>query len=134
MAYRAAKAGVSPVLSQRHRQQAEIMQGIRNDLVRLASAYLERSKQYPGPGTEEFKQWLERDFTPQFNDLRRRMLETELPSEPTTALLQACEKLSAAISQPDRNDLRVAAADSALEAASVVDSFLAGWETSGATE
>ncbi len=130
LAYNAARSGVSPVLREQHEKQAERLRALRDDMVRLASVYVERSKQYPGPGTPEFSQWLNQDFMPKFNDMRRRLLEADLPAEPLAALLQASEKLSAAVSQPERGDLRVTAADDALEAASVVDSFLSGWENS----
>ena len=129
LAYQAVKAGVSPVLKEEHEKQAEEIRALRDDLVRLASTYLERSKQYPGPGTPEFKQWIDHDFMPQFNGLRQRLLEAQLSAEPMAALLQASDKLSAAVLQPERNDLRVAAADQALEAASMLDGFLSGLET-----
>lgn len=126
-AYHMVRSGTGLVLGKEHAQQAQQLRQYRNELVQLASEFLERSKRYPGPGTEDFQKWIAQDFSPRFHEFRRSLLDAQLPAEPMAALLQAAEKLAAALSQPERGDLRVLATDQALEAASVVDGFLQGW-------
>lgn len=119
------RSGAAPNLHvERQRENAQLRE-FRDELVRLASEFLERTKRYPAGSSEELQDWTTHEFLPRLNDLRRRMQEAMLPAEPFAALFSAAERVAAAAGQPDRADLRVTATDEALEAASIVDTFLA---------
>ncbi len=106
--------------------QARLLRAWSNELVELTGDYLQRlpsDVKAPSPGT---RNWIERSFRPQMEDVRRRMAEVE-----TWADLGAYRALSAAVDRtlamaghPNDTELRGLTAQEVVRAARAVEDYI----------
>ena len=111
------------------RAQSESMRAMANELAQLTTLFLDEARKRPINGEEAFFSWLERDYKPALNDLRRRLLATRLPDTPSGVLLAALDRVMEMAANPDRADLRVIATDQVLEANTTVETYLSPLNT-----
>jgi len=106
--------------------QARLLRAWTNELVELTGDYLKRlplDVKTPSPGA---RNWIERSFRPQMEDLRRRIAEAE-----TWADLDAYRALNAAVdrtlamaSHPNDTELRGLTAQEVVRAANTVEDYI----------
>ena len=102
------------------------------DLRRFSNEFIALFNEYtgkrPAPGTgnvNTFERWVKRTFQPRINDLRQRLLGSDLSNAEHSALLAAGDRASAMAAKPrDERALRFAQ-EAVLEAASQTDERVA---------
>lgn len=97
-----------------------------NELVSLIDEFLEKGRATAGPADmASYEQWIDRNFHPQTNDLRQRLVYSRLGGSAHTALLAAADRAVAMGAQPGDTRLRENATAAALEAAAKTESRIA---------
>lgn len=97
-----------------------------NELVSLVNVFLEKGRAAAGAaGMASYEQWIGRKFHPQTNDLRQRLVYSELSGSAHTALLAAADRAIGMGSQHEDTRLRESATAAVLEAVAKTESRIA---------
>lgn len=108
--------------------EAQQLRDFSNELVVLTADFLGRAEQpesQPLGQGAEFNRWASRVYGPKINDLRQRMLRSDLAGRAYHALLAAADRTAAMGARPDDDRLRRLAARDVLAAAGQVETRIA---------
>lgn len=104
---------------------ARTLRGYANELSTLASAINDRTgSQWDGPGQEETKTWIEEEFRPRLNDLRRRLSGSAIEHDAIVRLLAAADSVANLASQPQSEAHRRQMRDSVISAVGDAESAI----------
>jgi len=109
-------------------REAQQLRRFSNELVTLTAEFLSRSQQ-SGPGklgqSAEFGRWATREYGPKINDLRQRMLRSDLSGRAFHALLAAADRTAAMGERPTDERLKKLAIRDVRAAASHTETRIA---------
>jgi hypothetical protein len=105
--------------------QGATMRSCSNDLVALTTEFLNESTAVGAAGQDRFKRWCTESYQPRLNDLRRRMLATADNIEGLDDLLAASDAVAVMAAHPERENLRTAAIEDVLQAATQTETRIA---------
>lgn len=95
-----------------------------NELVLLVDEFLAK-KGVTGPAKQaSYEKWVDRSFHPRVNDLRQRLVRSDLSSRAHTALLAAADRAAAMGARPQDVRLQASARSAVLEAVAQSESHI----------
>ena len=118
-----ARSGPDPLTARELREATELRL-FSNELVLLVGEFLEK-KGVRGPAEQaSYEKWVHRAFHPRVNDLRQRLVRSDLSSRAHTALLAAADRTAAMSARPEDVRLQESARSAVLEAMAQSESHI----------
>lgn len=105
-------------------QEATELRLFSNELVLLVDEFLKKDQVTNVAARATHEQWIKRSFRPRVNDLRQRLLRSELSSRAHTALLAAADRAAAMGSQARGTQLYDGVRSAVLEAVARSESHI----------
>lgn len=99
-----ARSGPDPLTASELREARELRL-FSNELVMLVDEFLAGRTATGSAGQASYEKWVRRSFHPRINDLRQRLIHSDLSSRAHTALLAAADRAAAMSGRPQ--DLRL---------------------------
>lgn len=96
-----------------------------NELVLLVNEFLQKDRVTEAAARAFHEQWVHRSFHPRVNDLRQRLVHSDLSSRAHTALLAAADRASAMGARPQDARSHESAVSAVLEAIALSESHIA---------
>lgn len=87
-----------------------------NELVVLVDEFLKKNEVTDPAARASYERWVQRTFRPRVNDLRQRLIHSDLSSRAHTAILAAADRVAAMAARPQDLRLRENARLAVLEA------------------
>jgi len=114
-----------PVPESAEVRDAEQLRQFSNALLRLTAEYLNHLPQNVQAPSHGFRTWLEQDFRPRLNNLRRQMAGAPVSGEALTRLLAAADGVAKMTTHPAQGDLQREVLRKVREAAVAVEAQIA---------
>ena len=95
-----------------------------NELVLLVDEFLVKERVTEPAGRASYEKWVRRSFHPKVNDLRQRLVRSDLSSRAHTALLAAADRTAAMGGRPQDARLQESAKSAVLEALAKSESHI----------
>ena len=106
-------------------QEATELRLYSNELVLLVDEFLVKKRVTEPAGQASYEKWVQRSFHPRVNDLRQRLIHSDLSSRAHTALLAAADRAAAMGGRPQDARLQESARSAVLKALAQSESRIA---------